>query len=232
MASLPGWMGMGRQMERGPKNPMDKATIVSIYPRRVHETKVTIEPGVFLLPPGSYDEPSTLVVGTSSWWREIDHEQPMLEIPVPSVQVANSVIRDYCIGLLECDMESRKPGLFYVPGSFSSAEIKKNHKALLDLALVKQNEWFKRLVFAADVLWARTNGNPLAVPDLARLAARELNLTEKDWLRDSHTLELVKCIACAALISKAVIVCPNCKVIVDQKRFKESNLQFAGTGQI
>jgi hypothetical protein len=75
---------------------MDKTTIVSIYPNEIIETKPTIQPGRFVIPAGSFEKPSITVVGPSSWWREIDMDQPLLEIPVSSVQIADSVIKDYC----------------------------------------------------------------------------------------------------------------------------------------
>src|SRR6266576_4523463 len=89
-----------RKLIRAMKNPMDKCTIVSIFPKVIDEVKYTIEPGRFHIEPGTFEKPSILVVGSSSWWREIDVEQPMLEIPNSSIQIAESVIKDYCNGLL------------------------------------------------------------------------------------------------------------------------------------
>src|SRR5690606_5117854 len=123
VGQFPGLEAFRRRTIRGPVNPMDKSTIVSIYPKEIDETKCTITPGRFIIPPGSYVRPSTLVVGPSSWWREIDEEQPLLEIPVSSIQLADSVLKDYCNGILGCNMADAMPGLFYVPGEYDAKGI-------------------------------------------------------------------------------------------------------------
>src|SRR5712664_3042305 len=89
-----------RRLIRAQKNPMDKCTIVSIFPKVIDEYKHTIEPGKFHIDSGSYENPSTLIVGSSSWWKDIDIDQPMLEIPVSSIQIAESVVKDYCNGMV------------------------------------------------------------------------------------------------------------------------------------
>jgi len=200
-----------RRMIRSSKNPMDRCTIVSIFPKSIHEVKHTIEPGVFNILAGTYENPSILVVGPSSWWREIDLDQPMLEIPVSSIAIANSVIQDYSNGMLGCDMSSAMPGLFFVMGEKKVSEIKTEYKAKLEETKAKQDNWFKVLVRLADSLWARTNGNPLVIADEMRLAAVNLNMNDKPWLRDFKTVEMQPCKACGGLKNPMYPVCPSCK---------------------
>src|ERR1700682_3034442 len=80
-----------RRLIRTSKNPLDKCTIVSIFPKAIDEVKHTIEPGKFHIAAGTFEEPAILVVGSSSWWKDIDVDQPMLEIPVSSIQIADSI---------------------------------------------------------------------------------------------------------------------------------------------
>jgi hypothetical protein len=221
------FMANNRRTIRAPINPMDRCTVVSILPKEIKETKPTIQPGVFHIPAGTFEKPATLVVGTSSWWREIDEEQPLLEIPVSSIQIADSIVRDYCNGLLGCDMNDTMPGLFYVPGENTVDKIKKDHLPLLLKYQEKQKNWYKALVKIADILWARSNGNPLSISDDARLAARELNLNDKEWLKDSHTIELVRCPACGSLKNPNFPVCPTCKAVANPELAKKLNIQFA-----
>lgn len=218
---------MNRQTVRAPVNPLDKSTIVSIYPKEIVETKPTIQPGIFTLLPGSYEKPSILVVGTSSWWKELDETQPMLEIPVSSIQIADSVVRDYTNGLLACNMGDCMPGLFYVPGEHTVDVIKKSFKHILDKINASQRNWFLALVRIADALWSRTNGNPLSISDDMRLAARELGLNNKEWLRDFQNVELVRCVACGALRNPLYPVCQTCHAIVDTEVAKKLDLKFA-----
>lgn len=199
-----------RTLIRSVRNPMDKATIVSIYPRDVNDVKETIQPGRFHLPAGTMKEPSITVVGPSSWWRDVDVDQPLLEIPVSAVQIAESIITDYCNGYLAVSIGDAMPGLFYMPGEFSLKEVKDKYSLNLAQAKLRQDKWFGTLIRLADSLWARSNGNPLVIWDEMRLAARELG-RDKPWLKDFQYQEMVKCFACGALRNPEFPICSNCK---------------------
>jgi hypothetical protein len=227
VGEFPGLSQANRRTIRAPSNPMDKSTIVSILPKSISERKATVQPGVFELSPGSYDSPSVLVVGPSSWWREIDENQPLLEIPVSSIQVADSIVRDYCNGLLACNMADQQPGLFYIPGEYTAEKVKKEHSGLMTRAYGQQKKWFMELIRIADILWSRSNGNPLSISDDARLACKELNISNKPWLGDMQTAELVRCVACGALRNAQFPICQTCKAIADPELAKKLNLTFA-----
>lgn len=215
-----------RRLIRSQKNPLDKCTIVSIFPKEIIEIKYTIEPGHFYIPEGSYESPSTLVVGGSSWWKDIDAEQPMIEIPVSSIQVSESIIKDYCNGILGCNMADSMPGLFFVLGEHKSIEIKMKFKEKLDEVRTRQANWYKILVRLADSLWARSNGNPLVICDEMRLAARSLNYNDKAWLKDFQVSELVRCQFCGGMRNPVYPICPTCKAI-DPTNPLSKDIKFA-----
>lgn len=198
---------------RTSRNPIDKSTIVSIYPKEIIEYKVTIEPGKFVIPPGRMDNPGVLVVGTSSWWSYSGDSRPTIEVPISSVQIADAVIKDFSNGMLACDMVDARPGLFFVPGDITTLELKAKYKDAFKQAEAKQRVWYTNLVLIADSLWARANGNPLAISDEMRLAARELNLNNKPWLLDYQTIQMINCFACGTMKSPLYPICPNCKSI-------------------
>jgi len=227
VGEFPGLNQTNRRTIRAQVNPLDKSTIVSILPKAINERKATISPGFFNLAPGTFENPAILVVGPSSWWREVDENQPLLEIPVSSIQIADSVVRDYANGLLACNMGDQMPGLFYLPGEFGVIKLKKEHSPLLLKAQANQKRWFLELVRIADILWSRSNGNPLSISDDARLACKELNIHNKPWLGDIQTAELVRCIACGALRNPIFPICGACKAIVDKDKAKELGLTFA-----
>ena len=226
VGEFPGFNNANRRTIRAPVNPLDKSTVVSILPKLISERKATIQPGVFELLPGNFDKPSLLIVGSSSWWREVDEGQPLLEIPVSSVVIADSIVRDYCNGLLACDMGERMPGLFYIPGEYTVDKLRKEHLPLLLKAKEQQKKWYMELIKLADVLWSRSNGNPLSISDDARLACKELNITAKPWLGDLQTMELVRCIACGSLRNPAFPICQSCHAIVDKAKAQELGLTF------
>lgn len=216
-----------RRLIRNPINPMDKSTIVSIYPIDVDETKPTLSPGKWFIPKGSYDKPSVSVVGSSSWFSDMDEKAPIIEVPISSYQIAESIVRDYCNGILECNMGDRMPGLFFLPGEVSALEVKTKHKARLDYANTNQRNWFSQLVKVADALWARTHGNPLAVSDIMRIAAYELGIEDRAWIKGFQAVSMIKCAACGALRNPEFPVCGSCKAIVDPVKAKELKLEFA-----
>lgn len=216
-----------RRVVRAPVNPLDRSTVISIFPIRIEEFKPTIQPGVFVVEKGTLENPTLLVVGSSSWWRELDNDQPLLEIPTSSIQVADSIVRDYCNGLLACDMNDKMPGLFFLPGEHTREHIKKTEAERLRIYHQKQKNWFQALIDMADTLWSRTNGNPLAINDLMRLSAHELGIKDKPWMRDFSTIKMENCPACGMLRNALYPICQHCKVIVDKVKFEEMKFQFA-----
>src|SRR3970282_214496 len=155
-----------RTAQRAAVNPLDVSTLMSVYPRDINVENVTIQPGKFSIPTGNYEKPSMVVIGPSSWWKDVGEDQPLLEIPVSSVVIADSVVNDWSKSLL----------------AIGSVELKTKYKNHLDKAVANQKRWFGALVQMADTLWSRTNGNPLGISDDMRLAARELGLNTKEWL--------------------------------------------------
>lgn len=218
-----------RRQVRGPVNQFDKSTVFSILPKDIREVKPTLDPGFFDIPMGYPDKPSRLVVGPSSWWREIDVEQPLLEIPVSSIQIAESVVRDYMNGILMCDMGEVRPGLFFINGEVSVDKLKIDHKDLLNQAIKRQENWFRALVKLADSLWARSQKNPLSISDDSRLAAKMLKIEDREWLMDfrMENASMASCPACGTMRNNTFPVCSNCKTVVDVEKFTKLGLKFA-----
>jgi len=212
-----------RRVIRANSNPLDKSTVVSIFPKDIIEVKCTIQPGRFNIKPGTYDNPSILVVGSSSWWKELDLNQPHLEIPQGSLDIARSIVEDYCVGLLAYSKETSMPGLFWVPGEHTVKEVKEEFKELLDRALVKQKNWYKALIAMADSLWSQSNGNPRAISDDMKRGAEDLGL-EKSWNRDFTQMQLDQCPACGALWDKQFPLCKTCGTIIDKDRYESLGL--------
>lgn len=224
---LPAGLNPHQRVIRSHDNPLDKCTVVSICPKEIYEVKPTIQPGVFHIAAGSFEKPSILVVGSSSWWRDTGTDDQLLEIPTGSVGVARAIVTDYCNSLLGFSPNAM-PGLFFVHGEKTAMQIKVEFKKELEEAKVRQDNWYKELVSIADQLWARSNGNPLTISDDARLAAQELGLAkDKPWMQDFNTLLKVNCPACGFLIPGDFPVCGNCKTVINPEKFKALGLKFA-----
>ena len=124
-------------------------------------------------------------------------------------------------------MGENMPGLFFVPGVHTLESIRRDHKDKLEAAQVRQKNWYTALVRMADALWSRSNGNPLAISEDMKMAAKDLNLINKEWLKDSQTMDLVRCQACGSLKNPLYPICSNCKAITDPVKAKELGLVFA-----
>src|SRR5882672_1617674 len=111
-------------MQRLPTNPMDRCTIVTLIPKIITELKPTLFPGRFIIPaakPGDYE--LYTVEPTSYFIPSINERQPPTEVQVNSVMLAESIVKDYCIGIYECNMTDKMPGIFFIPGEFTRKNI-------------------------------------------------------------------------------------------------------------
>src|SRR5215510_13124008 len=224
-----------RRTIRGPIHPMDKATIVSIYPRIVPWKNPTVVPGEYLIPSGSLENPTIFIIGPSSWWKDVGLDQPLVEMPQNSMIMAKSVIDDYSTSIQEFTPDAR-PGLFFVPGCKYEADqvtpseiltkswILKEYKHLIDQAKARQANWFNALINRGDIDWARTNGNPNSVSDLMRVAANTLGIKDKPWMQNFKTVELRPCIACGNLVNYSFPVCQHCHHVINPEAYKKLNL--------
>lgn len=226
---MPEWVNsqMRRSvLRRAPVNPLDRCTIVSIYPRKIDEKK-PVWPERFIIPPGSIDEPALLHVEPASCWREVDIDQPLIEIPISSLQIAHSVVHDYCVGIFEVNMGVAQPGIFYVPGLHNLESIFKNFAKEFENAAVMQATWYKKLIAEADSLWARTQGNPLAISLDMKMAAEHFQMREKPWMKDTYTMELTACPGCGTLRNPNFPICQHCKLVIDHEKFNALGMKFA-----
>jgi hypothetical protein len=209
------------RMVRNPASLLDKSTIVSIFPQRIVEEKWTISPGIFDIEAGSKEKPAVLVVGPSSWWKSIHDENSVLEIPTPSTLIAKSVVEDFC-NSVDLYNEAMGPGLFWIPGrALKVDDVKKEFLAQLILAEQRQKRWYEQLIIVADMLWSKSGGNPKVVNDLAKLAARELQIKDKPWMALESQRTLTNCPYCGTLRNSSYPICANCQHVIDADKYKE-----------
>lgn len=232
------------KVNRRPKNPLDKCTLISVYPKAIVDYKPTAFPQTHRIEGAEPGKFSLLVVEGVSWFKELE-DQPSLELPITSIQVAEAIIQDFCNGLLGYVPDVAAPGLFYVAGEWDEQSVLtqkfpdikddrgrivtkgKTFQEMLAAAHLRQKNWFSNLIRMADTDWARTNGNPLSVSDIARLGAEYLGMKDKPWMSDIAHLEKTNCSACGFIVNPAYPICPNCKAVVNEARAKELKLQFA-----
>lgn len=205
------------------KDPRDKSTIFSIYPQEINEYKITLFPPHYNIPAGTFEKPGSLVIGAGSWWKDVPESNQLIEIVHNSLDVAESVINDYVIGLIAYTPDSY-PGLFYVPEEISAKDAKVKYVKEFAEADKKQRNWYLRLVNFADQVWSK-QPNPAVISAHMRLAATSLGL-DKDWLKNYAAAAMSKCPACGALRDTNFPVCASCNMIVDPEKFKSLGIQL------
>jgi hypothetical protein len=206
------------------------ATIVSLVPLPISEKKPGLYPGQFDIPGADDDDVEVLVVGISKHYTYLDSDRGSITQENPPAKVARSIVNDYIQDSLMVD-ESAHPGLFYVMGKHTKEEVKEKFPEKIKEARDKQYEWFKRLVVAADDMWAKDRRH-VAITNMQRVAARVLGL-DKEWKAipkpDVNAPVMQKCPACFAVTHPQQIVCAACNCILDQEAY--ANLQFMGKGK-
>jgi hypothetical protein len=216
VGSFPNMREIHRRAVRGPVNPLDRSTIVSIYPRPIRFKNVTLSPGRWYIEAGSVEKPALLEIGPSSWFKDVGLDEPLLEISQSSVMIADSLVKDYLNGMFACNMHDSVPGLLFIPGGdISRADLrdKDKYKNLMARTLDKQMNYYRNLVKYADALWARSNGNPLALNDEMRMAARALGVQDKDWMKDHSRVDLAPCFACGEFKNPEYPICKSCHTV-------------------
>lgn len=200
---------------------MSKATLVSIYPREVFIQNTAINPGDYRIEPGSMEKPGILVVEDAQSQYYVDEQRGFLKVTEPAEKIAESLVHDYLTSMVLIT-DTRRPGILWFPGVWTSEELLKDpkKKLALQLAQIAQVNWYTALVAEGDNFWS-TSHNHLSVNDLHKTAARELKISERPWMLEQIVESTKSCPACNVSLSGTPIVCPNCKVILDKERHKE-----------
>lgn len=217
-----------------PKNPMDKTTIVSVYPREIVDVKPTLFPSRFVVPAAGFNDFSLLIIeGASYFIPSMIEKQPPTEVQVNSMMLAESILHDSIPSMNLVTSESQ-PGVFCIPGEWTRKTIKDYAHAdgrtfvqLVELARTWQQNYWKSVIDEADYFWSQ-GANPKVIPDDAKLAAKILELDKvKPWMNNVVASELVPCIACGAMKNPIYPICQVCRTVNNPDQVKALGLVFA-----
>ena len=222
------------------------STVVSIVPFEILEEKPGLYPGVFkisaslnkndkkvdqieraLTPDWLEVVPQLLHVKESIHYIEVDIDRS-ISVSNPSYRVANSIVEDYVssqLGVKPESQENRGPGLFFVTGKLTLSQVIKDCANELKKAKERQDNWFRDMVTIADDDWERFHQHR-TITDMQRYAAKALKL-DRPWIVNLPDATIsTKCPACASLLQPGVIICANCRCIINKEEY--AKLQFAG----
>jgi len=195
-----------------------KCTVVSFVPFELLEAKPGLIPPAFLIEKSDGKTPTIIHVGNSLHYVYLDDTRGSLPVRGPSDIVAESIVRDYVDSQLGID-EFSAPGLFWVPGEYTIAEIKVKFKDEIKSALDKQHNWFTNCCRIADDDWNKYHQHNV-ISSAQRLMAEMLGYSavEHPWMAAVRKSEMPKCNACFSLLNDAAqTVCHVCKASLVQK---------------
>lgn len=216
-------------MERQTYKPT--ATVISLVPFAIDETKPGMTPTRFYIDPAPEDSFTCLLVTGCRHGVYLDENRPVLVVPTAPEEVAEAICFDYKKGQLGIAIGTAEPGLFWVPGDFVEKEKHKELQAVYAKEFAEarrlQNEWFKAMVALADDGWSRfKQRGMISYPQ--KVAAMRLKL-EREWLLDSEvTASLSECPACFEKVHPRAIVCRGCQAILNEVEYAKR--KFANQG--
>ena len=206
------------------------ATVISMVPFPIDEVKPGMTPSKFHLDPAPFDGFTTLLIHKCQHGVYLDQFRPVLIVPTAPEEVAEAICLDYKKGQLGILMNEAEPGLFWVPGDFSTPE---SHKQLVAMAAAdfrsakeKQIAWFKAIVAMADDIWNKFHQRGM-VSSMQRLAATYLKL-ERGWLLDDEVKQsMSECSVCFEKVNPNAIVCRHCGAILNQTEYDKRKFTTA-----
>lgn len=198
---------------------MSEATVVSLLPFELNESKPGIIPPRFIIPAAPRDGFSILhVVDARERVEDLLSEQPRAKfISIPAFDLAKAIVGDFYRSQMGCT-EDAYPGLFWVEGKLSVPDVQTRHAPKLAEMRQIQTRWLRNLVLVADDLW-REFGKHNVITDTMRKAAEMLDL-DRTWLLAAEKIEKT-CPVCRSEINETAIICPNCRAILDPDAYKK-----------
>ena len=209
------------------ENKVEKCTVVSLVPSEIPIEFPGVYPGMYKVPKSNGKTPTTLVVGDAIYYMyvgagrgQFGEYKDQIKIPVPSTQIADSIVKDYLDKQLSRVQNEIEPALFWVVGEHTETTAKLKFKDEMAAALDRQTKWLKALVTDADDEWEQSRQHKF-ITNTQRQAARILGL-DRAWLLEVEEGKPIssRCGVCRQVIMSDAIVCPYCKAILDAEKYK------------
>lgn len=210
---------------KAPTTIEDKATILSIYPEALRESKPGLHPGIYQLPAcPDVRRPILIPIKPASHFIYIGDKRTY-EVVNKAYDLARSIVYDIITSSLTAT-ENAHPGFLALPGEVQYTELFTTYKDQVKAIQDIQANWFRSLVELADDYWNKYHTYN-SISEIQRKAAQFLNLKDREWMSVTNSEVSNNCPVCQSLISPNAVVCKVCKAILDDKRYKE--FSFAKT---
>jgi len=201
-------------------------TIVSLLPYKLTEYKPGLNPAEYIINPQVNGTPGLTIIPNNAFY--LVNTDPLadakevrsIKVPVPSRELADSIINDYTSGLLAVEAPDAFPGLFALKGDYDEPKLVMV-KFAKEMAFFRDTQihWFERLIAIADDTWSKSH-SPIAISSLERDACRMLGY-KRDWLNPIPLEVQEKCPFCQNPINSGAIKCVTCGEVLDKKKYAE-----------
>lgn len=208
-------------------NKIMGCTVVSLVPFAISESKPGLIPRLFKIPASDGKEPQVLVVKDARHNVYIDETRGSLSVRDAADEVARSIVEDFIAGQLAIS-DGVHPALFYAIGEWNSKDIREKFSDDFNEAMIAQRRWFIEICKIADNDWNRYHQHNV-ISDFQRKAGELLGYIkeEHEWIAPSLIMASIRCPACNASVASGIVICTNCRCILDSERYKK--LEFAKT---
>lgn len=201
------------------------ATIVSLLPFRFFQEAPGLYPVSQFFAEAAKKGEMEIIHVEPGWFNVyVDHERGNIRVNQSAEAIAEAITNDAKAskpyGVVPGQAE---PGIFMLPGKLTKEQITKNHKDVLDARRALQDAWFLNLIAEADDLWNKYKSHRM-ISDTCRLAAKMLG-QDREWNIETTVENQTTCPACTTKVPTRAVVCPSCRCILDEAKFK--NLKFA-----
>jgi hypothetical protein len=141
------------------------------------------------------------------------------QVTTPMV-MAESIVNDYVNSQIATTGDA-KPGMFWLAGRYDHSEVEELFAEELAAARERHRRWYINLTRMADSDWNK-NHNIMVISDLQRTAAKSIG-HKAEWVTaiTAEAPMMIKCKFCQVDINPEVVKCPNCKEVVNEKKYKE-----------
>lgn len=190
-----------------------KVTFVSCMPRPISEQMPHINPSRYELPAAADRDFEVLVINDA-----IDNVYAGEGKHIARIESGESVAENMRLMICNSQLalgENAAPGVFWVAGELTKAEVKVRCVAELQRARLQQLNWYRNLVREADDVWAKFHQHR-TISDLQRFAAQCLSV-KREWTISIEEAESALCPACGSnLPNPNVTICATCKTIINK----------------
>lgn len=197
------------------------STICSLLPYDLVESKPGLNPNEYTIkkaPKGGFS--LTIISNDVYYLINPDllsdaKEVRQIKVPVPSIELAQSIIMDYSVAVLGIAPPDAAPGLFALKGDWTDKkDFQLKHNALIGFHTKTQTKWFENLVAIADDTWAKTR-SPISISELQRTACEILGF-KRDWLNPIASELLDKCPVCMNTVLPGALKCVACGYVINK----------------